>query len=128
MSKKTTIENQVSETIAQVGDFAKEQVQTLEASTEVYKAGFADLNAKTMAAAKANMDATFAFATAAFGLRDVSALLTLQQDFVKAQTTAFQTQAKELNELTMVVAKDAMKPAQDGFAKSVAEFNKTIAA
>lgn len=130
MNTKTFTENtaDMNAAIAQAGDFAKEQAQTLEASTELYKTGLADLNAKTMAAAKANLDATFAFAAAAFGVKDVSALFALQQDFVKSQTAAFQSQAKELNELTMVVAKDAMKPAQEGFAKSVAQFNKTVAA
>ena len=91
-------------------------------------ASLADLQAKTLAAAKSNVEAGFAFAQAAFGLKDVSAFFALQQDFVKAQSAAFQVQAKELNELTLTVAKDAVKPVQESFAKSFEQFNKTIAA
>lgn len=127
MSKKSTVENKISEAMAQVGEFAKEQAGNFESSSAVYKAGFADLQAKALALTQTNLEATFAFAKAALGSKDVTALFALQQDFVKTQAAAFQVQTKEMNELTMAFAQDAVKPVQDGLAKTVAQFNKATA-
>jgi hypothetical protein len=130
IAQKSVSQAQVA--FEKAGDFAKDQAATqaaaMTAAAETYKTHLADLQAKTLASTKTNMSAAFAFAHQVFGLKDVSALVSLQQDFFKSQAAAFQVQAKEINDIAVSMTKDGVKPVQDGLAQSVNAFQKAFAA
>ena len=47
---------------------------------------------------------------------------------IKAQAEAMQRQAGELNELSVALAKESLKPVQESFTKSFTSLSKSIAA
>lgn len=99
-------------------DIAQDNFQTVDAATVAFKASATDLQMKSVEIAQANMAAMFAFARKVFAVKDPSAFFQLNQDFARDQAQAFQKQAAEMNELAMALAKETLKPVQDGFAKA----------
>jgi hypothetical protein len=134
MSKKAKIEaatgeaadfaqntvDQAQMAFEKAADIAQDNFQTADAAAVAFKARAIDLQMKSVEIAQANMGAMFAFARKAFAVKDPSSFLQLNQDFARDQAQAFQKQAAEINELAMALAKETMKPVQNGFAKAFA--------
>ena len=131
MSKKAKIETdtadfaQTSVDQAQIAfdkaaDLAQDNFQTIDAATVAFKARAIDLQMKSVEIAQANMSAMFDFARKAFAVKDPSAFFQLNQEFARGQAEAFQKQAADVNTLAMALAKETLKPVQDGFAKAFA--------
>ena len=78
--------------------------------------------------AQANMNAAFAFARKFVAVRDPSEAFNLNQSFFKDQAEAMQRQAAELNELSVALAKESLKPVQEGMTKSFGSLSKGMAA
>ena len=112
----------------QANEFAHSNVQVLDAAASAYKSRFADLQLRAMEITQINVNAGFAFARKLFAAKESGEFFSLQQDFMREQSQALQRQVSELNELTVALAKDTVKPMQDGFTKSMGEFNKAFAA
>ena len=91
----------------------------LDAAANAYKNRFTDIQLKAMEFAQLNVNAGFAFARKFFAVKEPAEVFTLQQTFVKEQAESFQRQAAELNELSVALAKESLKPVQDGMTKSL---------
>ncbi|MBI2718442.1 MAG: phasin family protein [Rhizobiales bacterium] len=109
-------------------EFAHSNVQLFDAAASAYKSRFADLQLKAMEITQANVLAGFAFARKLFAVKEPTEFFTLQQEFAREQAQVLQRQVSELNELSVALAKETVKPVQDGFSKSFADFTKNLAA
>lgn len=109
-------------------DLAHSNVQMFDAAFGAYKTRFADFQLKAMELTQLNLNAAFTLARKVLASKDVNEAFALQQDFVKEQMQTAQRQVTELNELAVSLAKDTVKPMQDGLTKGFADFSKSFAA
>lgn len=120
--------DQAQAAFEKVTEVAHSNVQMFDAAANAYKNRFTDIQLKTMEFAQLNVNAGFAFARKLLAVKDPTEVFTLQQTFAKEQAEAFQRQTNELNELSVALAKEAIKPVQDTMTKSFADLTKAVAA
>jgi phasin len=145
MSKKTKLEmtneipaevtafaqksvDQAQAAFEKANEFAHSNVQVFDAAASAYKSRFADLQLRAMEIAQINVNSGFAFARKLLGAKELGEAMNMQQEFIREQSEAMRRQASELNELTVALAKETIKPMQEGFSKSFGEFTKVLAA
>ncbi|WP_119392161.1 phasin family protein [Taklimakanibacter lacteus] len=109
-------------------DLAHSNMQYFDAAAGAFKARTADIQLKAMEIAQINMNSAFTFVRKAFAVKDPTALMALHQEFARDQFAAFSRQASELNELSVLLAQETVKPVQEGVIKSFGDLGKTIAA
>jgi phasin family protein len=100
----------------------------MDAAANAYKNRVTDIQLKAMEFAQLNVNSGFAFARNFLALRDPTEALTLQQTFLKDHAETLQRQASELNELTVALARESLKPVQESFTKSFTSLSKSMAA
>ena len=146
MSKKLkVVESKVVEVPTEVTDFAQKSVdqaqaafdkasdlahsnmQQFDAAASAFKARAADIQLKAMEIAQINMNSAFTFVRKAFAVKDPTEFASLHQEFARDQFAAFSRQASELNELTVLLAQETVKPVQDGVLKSFGTLSKSAA-
>ena len=120
--------DQAQAAFEKANDLAHSNVQVFDAAANAYKFRFADIQMKAMEITQINLNAGFAFARKLFAVKEPSEFFSLQQDFAREQAQAMQRQATELGELNMALAKETMKPVQEGFTKSFGDAAKSFAA
>lgn len=120
--------DQAQAAFEKVSEVAHSNVQLFDEAANAYKNRVTDIQLKTMEFAQLNLNAGFAFARKFVAVRDPSEAITLQQAFFKEQAEALQRQATELNELSVALAKESLKPVQESVTKSFAGFSKAVAA
>lgn len=120
--------DQAQAAFEKVSEVAHSNVQLFDAAASAYKNRFTEFQLKGMEFAQLNVNASFAFARKLFAVKDPSEALNLQQSFMKEQAETLQRQATELNELTVTLAKEAIKPVQESMNKSFSGFGKAFAA
>lgn len=120
--------DQAQAAFEKVGDMAHSNAQVFDAAANAYKFRFADIQMKAMEITQINLNAGFAFARKLFAVKEPAEFFALQQDFVLEQSKALQRQATELGELNMALAKETLKPVQEGFSKSFSEAGRPFAA
>jgi phasin len=120
--------DQAQAAFEKVSEVAHSNVQMFDAAANAYKNRFTDIQLKSMEFAQANVNSGFSFARKLFAVKDPSEAFTLQQAFMKEQAEALQRQATELNELTVTLAKEAIKPVQESVTKSFSGLGKSFAA
>lgn len=120
--------DQAQAAFEKANDLAHSNVQVFDAAFSAYKNRVADFQLKAMELTQTNVNAVFALARKVLAVKDPTEAFALQQDFAKEQFQALQRQATELNELSVAIAKDTVKPVQDGFTKTFGDFSKTFAA
>jgi len=124
MARKSV--DQAQAAFEKASELAHGNVQMMDAAAGAYKQRLADLQLKAIEITQDNMNAAFEFARRALSVRDLTEGMSLQQDFIKAQAEAMQRQASQLNELSMALAKETVKPVQDSMTKSFANVGKTF--
>ena len=120
--------DQAQAAFEKASEVAHSNVQMFDAAANAYKNRFTDIQLKAMEFAQLNVNAGFAFARKLFAVKEPTEVFNLQQAFMKDQAEALQRQATELNELSVALAKEAMKPMQDTMSKSFSDITKAIAA
>ena len=125
-AQKTVDEAQAA--FEKVSEMAHGNVQLMDAAANACKNRMTDIQLKAMEFAQTNVNSGFAFVRKCLSLRDPSAAMALHQEFLKAQAEAMQRQAGELNELSVALAKESLKPVQESFTKSFTSLSKSIAA
>jgi len=120
--------DQAQQAFEKANDMAHSNAQVFDAAASAYKFRFADIQMKAMEITQINLNAGFAFARKLFAVKEPAEFFALQQDFAREQTQALQRQATELGELNMALAKETLKPVQEGFTKSFGEASKSFAA
>jgi len=109
-------------------DLAHGNVQLFDAAASAYKNRLADMQLKAMEITQINVNAAFGFARKLLTVKEPAEFFALQQDFAREQAQALQRQAVELNELSVLLAKETAKPVQENFLRSFGEFGKAFAA
>jgi phasin family protein len=97
---------------------ADEAVNALEQSFTAAKDGVIAINAKALAALRANADANFEFMKASFAVKSLSDLVALQGEFTRKQVDAVTGQAKDIGALTQKTMAEAIEPLKDQMAKT----------
>lgn len=120
--------DQAQAAFEKANEFAHKNVQLLDAAAGAYKARFADIQMKAMEITQANMQSGFAFARKLFAVKEPTEFFTLQQEYAREQAQVMQRQVAELSELNVALAKETVKPVQDGLTKSFGDFSKSFAA
>ena len=120
--------NDAQAAFEKVTEFAHGNVQMMDAATNACKNRITDIQLKAMEFAQLNVNSGFDYVRKCLSLRDPAAAMSLNQDFFKAQAEAMQRQASELNELSVALARDSLKPVQESFTKSFASLSKSMAA
>ena len=120
--------DQVQAAFEKATEVAHGNVQAFDAATGAFKARTLDLQMKTIEIAQANLNAMFSFYRKALEVKDPSAFFALNQEFARDQFAAFSKQAGEINELSLLLAKETTQPVQHGVMKSFGDFAKSIAA
>jgi len=120
--------DQAQAAFEKANDVAHSNVQLFDAAASAYKNRVTDFQLKAMEATQINVNAAFAFARKLFTVKDPTEFMSLQQEFAREQAQAFQRQVAEFNELSVALAKETVKPVQDGFTRNFGEFTKSFAA
>ena len=107
-------------------DLAHSNMQYFDAAAGAFRTRAADIQLKAMEIAQINMNSAFAFVRKAFALKDPTEFAALQQDFARDQFAAFSRQAGELNELTVLLAQETVKPVRDSVLKSFGKFSRPV--
>ena len=120
--------DQAQAAFEKASEVAHSNVQMFDAATNAYKNRVTDIQLKTMEFAQLNVNAGFAFARKFFAVKQPADMFSLQQTFLKEQAETLQSQVSELNELSVTLAKEAMKPVQESMTKSFSGLSKNLAA
>jgi hypothetical protein len=118
--------DQAQAAFERASDVAHANMQAFDAAAGALKARSLDFQLKAMEIAQANVNTTFDFFRRALAIRDPSQLFALNQEFASSQLLAFSQQANELNELSLLMAKETTGPIQEGVLKSFSDFAKTF--
>jgi len=109
---------QSKEAYAKLKNGAEETQKALESTFETVKSVGSDLSLKTIAALRANSEATFAHFEALVGAKSLSEIVELQTAFVRKTVETAVEQAKELQAVSSKAAEDVSKPIKTAFEKS----------
>jgi len=120
--------DQAQQVFEKANELAHSNVQVFDAAASAYKSRFADLQLKAMEFTQTNVNAGFALAKKLLTVKEPTEFFSVQQDFAREQAKALQTQVSEINELSVALAKETVKPVQEGFTKTFGEFTKSFAA
>lgn len=113
---------QARENYAKVKAAAEEATDVLEETFETARANTLDLSSASLDAAKANIDAGFAFLKDFMGVKSVSEAVELQTAFARERFEASTAQAKDMQSKVTKMTDEAAKPVKDAVAKSMEAF------
>lgn len=120
--------NQAQEAFDKASDLAHSNMQYVDAVAGAFKARTADIQLKAMEIAQINMNSAFTYMRKAFAVKDPTEFVTLNQEFARDQFAAYSRQATELNELTLKLAQETVKPVQESVLRSFGDIGKALAA
>jgi len=89
---------------------AQKAVTTAETQAATAQSGAKEMSQKAMTFAEQNMANSFEFAQKLVRAKDVQEVVALQQEYLKAQMQAMQSQAKDLGAAATKAAMDGAKP------------------
>jgi phasin len=88
---------------------AHKTATTLESQASTAQSGAKDVSQKVMSFAEQNINNSFEFAQKLVRAKDIQEVMALQQEFLKAQMQAMQSQAKDLGTAATKAAMDGTK-------------------
>ncbi|MDW6025140.1 phasin [Mesorhizobium sp. BAC0120] len=112
---------QSKEAYAKLKTGAEEAQKALESTYETVKSVGNDITLKTIAALRANSEASFAHIEALVGAKSLAEVIELQTAFMRQSVDKAVEQAKELQAVTSKAAEDVSKPMKDVFEKAIKE-------
>jgi phasin len=83
---------------------------TMENQASTAQSGAKDMRDKVMTLAEQNINNSFEFAQKLVRAKDIQEVMALQQEFLKSQMQAMQSQAKDLGTAVTKAAMDSAKP------------------
>jgi len=89
---------------------AHKTATTLETQASTAQTGAKDMSQKVMTFAEANINNSFEFAQKLVRAKDIQEVMALQQEFLKQQMQAIQSQAKDIGAAATKAAMDSAKP------------------
>lgn len=112
---------QSKEAYAKLKDGAESAQKTMEETFGTVRAVGAELSLKSIAAARANAEASFSHLEAIVGAKSLSEVIELQTAFLRKQVETVVEQAKDFQATSSKAATDVSKPFKDAFEKSMME-------
>ena len=112
---------QGKETYAKLKSGAEEAQKVLESTFESVKATSSDLQLKSIAAMRANSEATFSHLEALVGVKSVSEFIELQTSFLRKAVEMTVAQAKDIQAVSSKGAEEVAKPMKTVFEKTMSE-------
>lgn len=113
---------QARENYAKVKVAAEEATDMLEDTLETARSNSMELSGTALDAAKANIDAGFAFMKDFMAVKTVSEAVELQTAFARECFDTTSAQAKDMQAKVTKMSEEASKPVQDAVAKSMEAF------
>jgi phasin len=110
---------QSKEVYSKLKSGAETTQKAVETTLETAKAVGSDLSLKTIAAARANAEASFAHLEALVAVKSVSEFIELQTAFVRKSVEIAIAQVKDLQAAGSKAAEEVSKPLKDVFEKAV---------
>ncbi len=110
---------QSKEVYSKLKSGAETTQKAVETTLETAKAVGSDLSLKTIAAARANAEASFAHLEALVGVKSVAEFIELQTAFVRKSVEIAIAQVKDLQAAGSKAAEEVSKPLKDVFEKAV---------
>lgn len=101
---------------------AEDATDVLEEGIETARANTMDLSTDALDAAKANIDAGFAFMKDFMAVKSVSEAVELQSAFARDRFDASTAQAKDMQAKVTKMTEEAAKPVKDAVAKNMEAF------
>lgn len=120
--------DQAQAAFEKASEVAHGNVQMFDAAANAYKTRMTDIQLKAMEFTQLNVNAGFAFARKMFAVKEPTEVFSLQQSFLKEQAETLQRQVSEMGELSVALAKEAIRPVQESMTRSFAGFTKATAA
>jgi hypothetical protein len=90
--------------------------------------GISDFQTRAMEFGLRNFEQGVAFGNKLMTAREFGDVLALQQDFAQAQADALKTQATELNDLALRMARETAESMQNAFTRSLKDWSRSFAA
>ncbi len=106
---------------AKVKSASEDASAMIEATLEVTRDSFMEINLKAVDAAKDNSEAAFSHIRDMFSVKSLSEAIELQSAYSRKQYDAMSQQVKEMQETATKLAATMSKPAKDAFDKSIKE-------
>jgi phasin len=89
---------------------AQKTAVTMENQASTAQSGAKDMRDKVMTLAEQNINNSFEFAQKLVRAKDIQEVMALQQEFLKSQMQAMQSQAKDIGAAATKAAMDSAKP------------------
>lgn len=112
---------QSKEVYAKVKTGAEDTQKALESTLETAKTVGSELSLKTIAALRANSEASFSHLESLISARSLSEVIELQTSFFRKRVEMSVEQAKEIQAIASKAAEEVGKPIKDVFEKNVRE-------
>lgn len=112
---------QTKEAYTKMKSGAEEAQKVLESTFETVKSTGSDLSLKSIAAMRANADATFSHLEALVGVKSVSDFIELQTAFLRKAVEMTVAQAKDMQAVSSKAAEEVTKPIKTVFEKTMKE-------
>ncbi|MTH99790.1 phasin [Roseibium sp. RKSG952] len=109
---------QAREAYSKVKSAAEDASDLMEDTFETSRQGMVDFNHKAVDAARANVDATFAFIKDMMAAKTLAEAIELQSTFTRTQFDTLSSQAKEMQEIATKFGTDVTAPMKDAMEKS----------
>ncbi len=100
-----------------VADTARRVGKSLQASSQTWVEGNAEIGLKMIDQAEQNVQQAFAAMRAAAKAKDIAEVMKIQAEFVRQQGERSAAQAKQIGELIVQVGRDSVAPLRPGGAK-----------
>lgn len=105
---------------------AEDATDMIEDNFQVTSKNATEFNKRLLAMAKDNMNASFELAEKMMGVKSVSEIVELQNDFARARFEVATAHAKDIHEMATKAAEDATAPMKDGVAKAMETFKTAV--
>ena len=112
---------QTKEAYAKLKTGTEEAQKVVETTFENARAAGAELSLKSIAALRANSEATFSHLEALVGVKSVSEFFELQTAYLRKRVEMTVEQAKDIQALSSKAAEEVGKPVKDAFEKALKE-------
>jgi phasin family protein len=100
-----------------MSDTARRLGKSLQASSQTWVEGNAEIGLKMIDQAEQNVQQAFAAMRAAAKAKDITEVMKIQAEFIRQQGERSAAQARQIGELIVQVGRDSMAPLRPGGAK-----------
>lgn len=105
---------------------AEDATDMIEDNFQTASKNVTEMNKRLLAMAKDNMNASFDLAEKMMGVKSVSEIFELQNDFARTRLEVVTAHAKDFQEMATKAAEEATAPMKDGVTKAMESFRPAV--